>query len=58
MPNFECNFRPILVLKCEQGYVGYKSNGLFRLECNKASYETIGVERKESGVVHFKGKVF
>ncbi|XP_021950960.1 protein singed isoform X2 [Folsomia candida] len=48
--------RPILVLKCEQGYVGYKSNGLFRLECNKASYETIGVERKESGVVHFKGQ--
>lgn len=47
--------RPILVLKCEQGFVGYKSAGNTKLECNKATYETIQVERAEKGVVYFKG---
>jgi len=47
--------RPKLVLKCEQGYVGYKSTSCPRLECNKTSYETIGVERDQKGLVHFKG---
>jgi len=47
--------RPILVLKGEQGFVGYKS-GTVRLECNKATYETIQVERGEMGLVHFKGQ--
>ena len=36
--------RPILVLKGEQGFVGYKS-GTVRLECNKATYETIQVRQ-------------
>ena len=35
--------RPILVLKCEQGFVGYKTPGSTRLECNKAAYATIQV---------------
>lgn len=48
--------RPILVLKCEQGFVGYKSTSSNVLECNKASYETIVVERAENGVVYFKGQ--
>ncbi|ODM93290.1 Protein singed [Orchesella cincta] len=48
--------RPILVLKCEQGYVGYKTNACPRLECNKATYETIQVERDDKGIVHFKGQ--
>ncbi|KAJ1527247.1 hypothetical protein ONE63_008772 [Megalurothrips usitatus] len=48
--------RPILVLKCEQGFVGYKSPQSPKLECNKASYETIQVERSEKGVVYFKGQ--
>ena len=47
--------RPILVLKCEQGFVGYKSAASNVLECNKATYETIVVERAENGVVYFKG---
>ena len=47
--------RPVLVLKCEQGFVGYKSSSSTKLECNKASYETIQVERSENGTVHFKG---
>jgi len=48
--------RPILVLKCEQGFVGYKGAGSVKLECNKATYETIQVERVENGLVHFKGQ--
>lgn len=48
--------RPILVLKCEQGFVGYKSATSPKLECNKATYETIQVERSEKGVVFFKGQ--
>ena len=48
--------RPILVLKCDQGFVGYKAAGSVKLECNKASYETIQVERVEEGQVHFKGQ--
>lgn len=47
--------RPILVLKCEQGFVGYRAPGNTKLECNKAMYETILVERGEKGLVHFKG---
>ena len=48
--------RPILVLKSEQGFVGYKSAGNPKLECNKATYECIQVERAEKGVIHFKGE--
>uniref|UniRef100_A0A0P4VVV5 Putative fascin-like domain protein n=2 Tax=Rhodnius TaxID=13248 RepID=A0A0P4VVV5_9HEMI len=47
--------RPILVLKCEQGFVGYKAGSNIRLECNRATYETIQVERGDKGVVYFKG---
>lgn len=47
--------RPILVLKCDQGFVGYKAGGSTVLECNKAFYETFIVERTDQGAVHFKG---
>ncbi|KAH8386842.1 hypothetical protein KR093_002877 [Drosophila rubida] len=46
--------RPILVLKCEQGFVGYRTPGNLKLECNKATYETILVERAQKGLVHLK----
>ncbi|KAJ2945823.1 hypothetical protein O0L34_g4726 [Tuta absoluta] len=45
--------RPILVLKCEQGFVGPKG---VKLECNKANYETIQVVRGPKGAVYFKGQ--
>jgi hypothetical protein len=32
--------------------------GSVKLECNKATYETIQVERGEMGLVHFKGIYF
>ena len=50
--------RPVLVLKCDQGFVGYKSSGSNRLECNKATYETIVVERADKGMVHFRGTYY
>ena len=50
--------RPVLVLKCDQGFVGYKSSSSTRLECNKATYETIVVERTDKGMVHLKGRSF
>lgn len=43
------------MLKSDQGFVGYKSSSSLRLECNKASYETIQVERSDRGIVFFKG---
>ena len=45
------------MLKCEQGFVGYKANGSQKLECNKASYETIKVEKGDNGQVYFKSKI-
>ena len=46
------------MLKCEQGFVGFKSSSSPKLECNKATYETIQVERGPKGVVYFKGLYF
>jgi len=48
--------RPILVLKCEQGFVGYRAAGNYMLECNKANYATIHMERAENGQVYLKGQ--
>ncbi|XP_064078039.1 protein singed-like isoform X1 [Macrobrachium nipponense] len=48
--------RPVLVLKCEQGFVGYKTSNSLKMECNKANYETIRVERGEQGQVFFRGQ--
>ena len=49
--------RAVLVLKCEQGFVGFKNSSSSKLECNKASYDTIKVERAEQGgQVYLKSK--
>ena len=48
--------RPIMILKCEQGYVGFRMASSVKLDCNKAAYATFQVERAEAGLVHFKGK--
>lgn len=45
----------MLVLKSEQGFVGYKNGSSYKLECNKASYEAIQVERGPNGLIYFKG---
>ena len=48
--------RPVLVLKGEQGFVGRMSSSSKCLECNRANYETIQVEKGQHGNVFFKGK--
>ncbi|KAB7495695.1 Protein singed [Armadillidium nasatum] len=48
--------RAVLVLKCEQGFVGFKSSTSSKMECNKASYETIKAERGDQGQVFFKSQ--
>lgn len=48
--------RAVLVLKCEQGFVGFKSSTSSKMECNKASYETIKAERGDQGQVFFKSE--
>ncbi|XP_037523430.1 protein singed [Rhipicephalus sanguineus] len=47
--------RPVLVLRCDQGFVGRKGPSSPRLECNRASYEVVHVERADRGVCHLKG---
>lgn len=34
--------------------MGYRTPGNLKLECNKATYETILVERAQKGLVHLK----
>ena len=49
--------RPQLVLKCDQGFVGYRAvSGNLRLECNKTSYAITQVERAQQGQVNFRGQ--
>ncbi len=49
--------RPILVLKCEHGLVGYKNKANFKLECNKSTFDVIVLHEVEDtlGFVSFKG---
>jgi fascin 1/2 len=49
--------RPILVLKCEFGFVGLKSANNNRVECNKVSYNQIFLEHTDgkSGEYYLKG---
>uniref|UniRef100_A0A2P2HYA1 Protein singed-like n=2 Tax=Hirondellea gigas TaxID=1518452 RepID=A0A2P2HYA1_9CRUS len=47
--------RQVLVLKSEQGFVGFRANSA-KLECNKAAYDTIIVEKGERGQVFFKSE--
>jgi fascin 1 len=39
--------RPILVLKCEYGLVGYKNTTSYKLECNKSTFNVIMLEEVE-----------
>lgn len=49
--------RPILVLKCDYGFVGFKSSNNPRIECNKASHDAIYLEHSngKSGEYFLKG---
>lgn len=49
--------RPILVLKCEYGLVGYKNKTNFKLECNKSTFNVIMLEESNdlNGFYYLKG---
>ncbi len=51
--------RPILVLKCEYGLIGYKNKTTYKLECNKSTFNVIMVEesKEETGYYYLKGKI-
>ena len=48
--------RPLLILKCDYGFVGLKSAANPRLECNKATYEIIVMEHTPRPEYYFKGR--
>lgn len=50
--------RPILILKGEYGFMGFKSSANPRIECNKASHDTIYLEHSmgQSGEYYLKGQ--
>lgn len=52
--------RPILVLKCEYGLVGYKNKTNFKLECNKSTFNVIMLEESLdfAGYYYLKGFIF
>jgi fascin 1 len=49
--------RPILVLKCEYGLIGYKNKTNYKLECNKSTFNVIMLEESDdlSGYYFLKG---
>lgn len=47
--------RPLLVLRCEYGFVGFRTSTNSRYECNKASYDVIYVEQSNSPAYYLKG---
>lgn len=49
--------RPILVLKCDYGFVGYKNKTSYKLECNKSSFNVIMLEsaNDSTGSYYLKG---
>ncbi len=49
--------RPILVLKCEYGLVGYKNKSSYKLECNKSTFNVVLLEEAEEGFYCLKGKL-
>ncbi|CAH1794662.1 unnamed protein product [Owenia fusiformis] len=46
--------RPILVLRCDYGFVGFKSASSNKLECNKSVYDLMQVEHGENGTYYIK----
>ncbi|KAK3108269.1 hypothetical protein FSP39_004590 [Pinctada imbricata] len=49
--------RPLIVFKCEYGFVAQKTSGSNKTEyiCNKSMYDVILLEQEENGVYHLKG---
>ena len=47
--------RPLLVLRCDYGFVGFRTPNNSRYECNKAYYDVIYVEQSNSPAYYLKG---
>jgi len=47
--------RPLLVLRCDYGFVGFRTPNNPRYECNKAYYDVIYVEQSNSPAYYLKG---
>lgn len=47
--------RPLLVLRCDFGFVGFRTPNNSRYECNKAYYDVIYVEQSNSPAYYLKG---
>jgi len=47
--------RPVLVLKCEFGLVGYRNKQCFKLECNKSTFHLFTLEDAGDGIYYLKG---
>jgi hypothetical protein len=52
--------RPLVVLKCEFGFVGFKTATNSRIECSKATYDVFNLEHTdgETAVYYLKGEQF
>jgi len=48
--------RPLLVLRCDYGFVGFRTPNNPRYECNKAYYDVIYVEQSNSPAYYLKGR--
>jgi len=49
--------RPLLVLRCDFGFVGFRTSNNSRYECNKAYYDVIYVEQSNSPAYYLKGSL-
>ncbi|CAF1024117.1 unnamed protein product [Didymodactylos carnosus] len=47
--------RPIIVLKCDYGLVGYRNKTCYKLECNKSTFHVFSMEDAHDGSYHLKG---
>ena len=47
--------RPLLVLRCDFGFVGFRTPSNPRYECNKAYYDVIYVEQSNTAAYYLKG---
>jgi len=47
--------RPLLVLRCDYGFVGFRTPNNSRYECNKAYYDVIYVEQSNGPAYYLKG---
>ena len=48
--------RPLLILRCDYGFIGFKTSSNPRIECNKSTSDGIFLETTEQGVYYLRGE--